>query len=211
MKEASSKQKPPSGSARPGRVATIARKTKETEIRVRLDLDGSGQYRVQTGIAFFDHMLESFARHGLFDLELEAKGDLAVDLHHTVEDVGISLGQAFREALGPAVGIRRFGACLLPMAEAKVEVAVDVSNRPYLVYQLALENDRIGSFDASLTEDFMYAFSQSGGLDLHIEKRYGKSPHHCVEAAFKGVARALREAVAIDPRETGLPTVKGAL
>jgi len=193
------------------RVATIARKTKETEIRIRLDLDGRGQYSVSTGIPFFDHMLESFGRHALFDLEIEAKGDIEVDLHHTVEDVGISLGQAFREALGSATGIRRFGACVLPMAESKVEVAVDVSNRPYLVYQLALENDRIGSFDATLTEDFMYAFSQSAGLDLHIEKRYGKSPHHVVEAAFKGVARALREAVAIDPRETGLPTVKGAL
>jgi imidazoleglycerol-phosphate dehydratase len=198
-------------SAGTSRVATIARKTKETEIQIRIDLDGSGQYSVSTGIPFFDHMLESFGRHGLFDLEIEAKGDIAVDLHHTVEDVGISLGQAFREALGSATGIRRFGACVLPMAESKVEVAVDVSNRPYLVYQLALENDRIGSFDASLTEDFMYAFSQSAGLDLHIEKRYGKSPHHVVEAAFKGVARALRDAVAIDPRETGLPTVKGAL
>ena len=156
-------------------------------------------------------MLESFARHGLFDLEIKAQGDVEVDLHHTVEDVGISLGQAFREALGSAAGIRRFGSCLLPMAESKVEVAVDVSNRPYLVYQLPLENTRIGSFDVSLTEDFMYAFSQSGGLDLHVEKRYGKSPHHCVEAAFKGVARALRDAVAIDPRESGLPTVKGAL
>jgi imidazoleglycerol-phosphate dehydratase len=176
-----------------------------------LDLDGSGQYSVSTGIPFFDHMLESFGRHGLFDLEIEAKGDVDVDLHHTVEDVGISLGQAFREALGSATGIRRFGTCLLPMAESKVEVAVDVSNRPYLVYQLALDNSRIGSFDASLTEDFMYAFSQSAGLDLHIEKRYGKSPHHVVEATFKGVARALRDAVAIDPRETGLPTVKGAL
>jgi imidazoleglycerol-phosphate dehydratase len=193
------------------RVATIARKTKETDIQIRIDLDGSGQYEVETGIPFFDHMLESFARHGLFDLEIKASGDVEVDLHHTVEDVGISLGQALRDALGSAVGIRRFGSCLLPMAESKVEVAVDVSNRPYLVYQLALDNTRIGSFDATLTEDFMYAFSQSAGLDLHIEKRYGKSPHHCVEAAFKGVARALRDAVAIDPRESGLPTVKGAL
>jgi imidazoleglycerol-phosphate dehydratase len=199
------------GAAAPSRAATIARKTKETEIRIRLELDGTGQYSISTGIPFFDHMLESFGRHALFDLEIEASGDVAVDLHHTVEDVGISLGQAFREALGSAQGIRRFGACVLPMAEAKVEVAVDVSNRPYLVYQLDLENDRIGAFDASLTEDFMYAFSQSAGLDLHIEKRYGRSPHHVVEAAFKGVARALREAVAIDPRETGLPTVKGAL
>lgn len=201
----------PGGDAGVRRVATIARKTKETEIKIRLDLDGTGQYSVSTGVPFFDHMLESFGRHALFDLEIEAKGDIEVDLHHTVEDVGISLGQAFREALGSATGIRRFGSCLLPMAESKVEVAVDVSNRPYLVYQLPLDNDRIGSFDASLTEDFMYAFSQSAGLDLHIEKRYGKSPHHVVEAAFKGVARALREAVAIDPRETGLPTVKGAL
>ena len=203
------KQQPIKGGA--SRVATIARKTKETEIQIRIDLDGSGQFSIETGIPFFDHMLESFARHALFDLEIEARGDVEVDFHHTVEDVGISLGQAVREALGSAVGIRRFGSCLLPMAESKVEVAVDVSNRPYLVYQLSLENSRIGSFDASLTEDFMYAFSQSAGLDLHIEKRYGKSPHHCVEAAFKGVARALRDAVAIDPRESGLPTVKGAL
>ncbi|CAN0039528.1 unnamed protein product [Discosporangium mesarthrocarpum] len=193
------------------RVATIARKTKETDIRIRIDLDGSGQYSISTGIPFFDHMLESFGRHALFDLEVQAKGDIEVDLHHTVEDVGISLGQAFREALGSATGIKRFGSCLLPMAEAKVEVAVDVSNRPYLVYQLEMDNPMIASFDGTLTEDFMYAFSQSAGLDLHIEKRYGKSPHHVVEAAFKGVARALREAVAVDPRETGLPTVKGAL
>jgi imidazoleglycerol-phosphate dehydratase len=203
------KQQPTEAGA--NRVATIARKTKETDIQIRIDLDGSGQYEIETGIPFFDHMLESFARHGLFDLEIKASGDVEVDLHHTVEDVGISLGQALRDALGSAVGIRRFGSCLLPMAESKVEVAVDVSNRPYLVYQLALDNTRIGSFDATLTEDFMYAFSQSAGLDLHIEKRYGKSPHHCVEAAFKGVARALRDAVAIDPRESGLPTVKGAL
>jgi len=193
------------------RIATIARKTKETDIRIRIDLDGTGQYDISTGIPFFDHMLESFGRHALFDLEVKAKGDIEVDLHHTVEDVGISLGQAFREALGSATGIKRFGSCLLPMAEAKVEVAVDVSNRPYLVYQLEMDNPMIASFDGTLTEDFMYAFSQSAGLDLHIEKRYGKSPHHVVEAAFKGVARALREAVAIDPRETGLPTVKGAL
>ena len=193
------------------RIATIARKTKETDIRIRIDLDGTGQYDISTGIPFFDHMLESFGRHALFDLEVQAKGDIEVDLHHTVEDVGISLGQAFREALGSATGIKRFGSCLLPMAEAKVEVAVDVSNRPYLVYRLEMDNPMIASFDGTLTEDFMYAFSQSAGLDLHIEKRYGKSPHHIIEAAFKGVARALREAVAIDPRETGLPTVKGAL
>ena len=195
----------------PNRIGVVQRKTRESDVRVEINLDGGGDYRVATGIAFFDHMLESFAKHGLFDLQLEAKGDLGVDAHHTVEDVGITLGQAVREALGDASGIRRYGAQVLPMAEAKVEVSLDLSNRPYLIYNVELANDRIGSFDASLTEDFMYAFSQSAGLDLHIEKRYGKSPHHCVEAAFKGVARALRDAVAIDPRETGLPTVKGAL
>ena len=193
------------------RVATIARKTKETDIQLTLRLDGSGQYGISTGIAFFDHMLESFARHGLFDLELSAKGDVEVDLHHTVEDVGIALGQAFREALGTAAGIRRYGFFVLPMAEAKVEVALDVSNRPYLVYDVELTNDRVGEFDATLTEDFAYAFAQNAGLDLHITKQYGRSPHHVVEAVFKGLARALREAVAIDPRESGLPTVKGAL
>lgn len=193
------------------RVARIERKTKETEIQIELGLDGRGHYQVATGIAFFDHMLESFARHALFDLEVQAQGDVEVDLHHTVEDVGIALGQALRNALGSAEGIRRFGACVLPMAESKVEVAVDVSNRPYLVYRVELANDRVGDFDATLTEDFMYAFSQNAGLDLHIDKRYGRSPHHVVEAIFKGVARALREAVSIDPRESGLPTVKGAL
>jgi imidazoleglycerol-phosphate dehydratase len=193
------------------RVARIERKTKETEIQIELGLDGRGHYQIATGIAFFDHMLESFARHALFDLEVKAQGDVEVDLHHTVEDVGIALGQALRNALGSAEGIRRFGACVLPMAESKVEVAVDVSNRPYLVYRVELANDRVGDFDATLTEDFMYAFSQNAGLDLHIDKRYGRSPHHVVEAVFKGVARALREAVSIDPRESGLPTVKGAL
>jgi len=193
------------------RRASIARKTKETDIRLELSLDGTGQYRVSTGIAFFDHMLESFTKHGLFDLSLEARGDIEVDLHHTVEDVGIALGQAFRDALGTAKGIRRYGSFVLPMAESKVEVALDVSNRPYLVYDVALVNDRIGSFDASLTEDFLQAFAQNAGLDLHVEKRYGRSPHHVVEAVFKGFARALRMAVEIDPREQGLPTVKGAL
>ena len=193
------------------RVASVARKTRETDIRIELCLDGSGQYEISTGIPFFSHMLESFAKHALFDLRLAAEGDVEVDLHHTVEDVGIALGQAFREALGSAEGISRFGNCVLPMAEAKVEVSVDISNRPYLVYRMELSNDRIGSFDASLTEDFLQAFSQNAGLDLHVELRYGKSPHHAVEAAFKGLARALRVAVEIDPRQSGLPSVKGAL
>ncbi len=198
-------------SASGNRVAAIERKTRETDVRVEIDLDGSGEYEISTGIPFFDHMLESFSKHGLFDLRITAKGDLAVDAHHTVEDVGIVLGQAVREALGSAEGIRRYGSFVLPMAEAKVEVAVDVSNRPYLVYRVELTNDRIGSFDASLTEDFLYAFSQNAGLDLHVDLRYGRSPHHVVEAVFKGTARALRAAVERDPRARGLPTVKGAL
>ncbi len=193
------------------RAASLERKTRETDVRVEIDLDGTGEYEISTGIAFFDHMLESFAKHGLFDLRLAAKGDLEVDAHHTVEDVGIALGQALREALGPAEGIRRYGSQVLPMAEAKVEVCVDVSNRPYLVYRVELANDRIGSFDAALAEDFLYAFAQNAGLDLHVELRYGKSPHHAVEAVFKGTARALRTALERDPRGTGLPTVKGAL
>ena len=193
------------------RKAEVVRETKETRINLALTLYGSGKYQVATGIPFFDHMLESFARHALFDLTLEAEGDIEVDFHHTVEDVGIALGQAFREALGSAEGIRRFGSFLLPMAESKVEVALDISNRPALCYQVELENGRIGDFDASLAEDFFHAFAQNAGIDLHIEKRYGRSPHHVVEASFKGVARALREAAAIDPREQGLPSVKGSL
>ena len=193
------------------RSARLERKTRETQIALALELDGSGAYEVSTGIPCLDHMLESFAKHALLDLRLTAKGDLAVDAHHTVEDVGIALGQALREALGSAEGIRRYGSTLLPMAEAKVEVAVDVSNRPYLVYRVDLANDRIGGFDVSLVEDFWYAFSQHAGVDLHVELRYGKSPHHVVEAIFKGVARALRVALEIDPRVRGLPTVKGAL
>ncbi len=193
------------------RAASVARKTRETDVRVELGLDGTGESEISTGIPFFDHMLESFAKHGAFDLRIAAKGDLEVDLHHTVEDVGMALGQAFREALGSGEGIRRFGFFVLPMAEAKVEVAVDVSNRPYLVYRMELGNDRIGSFDVGLVEDFLYAFSQKAGLDLHVERRYGRSPHHLVEGVFKGLARALRSAVEIDPRVRGAPSVKGSL
>jgi imidazoleglycerol-phosphate dehydratase len=193
------------------RKASLERKTRETEIRLDIDLDGSGDYDVATGIPFFDHMLESFAKHALFDLHLRAKGDLEVDLHHTVEDVGIALGSALREALGDARGIRRYGTQVVPMADAKVEVSVDVSNRACLVYQVELSNDRVGGFDVSLVEDFLYAFAQNGGLDLHVERRYGRSPHHVVEAVFKGLAHALRTALEIDARVDGLPSVKGAL
>ena len=193
------------------RTASVERKTKETEVNVQINLDGVGEYEITTGIPFFDHMLESFARHAAFDLRIAAKGDLDVDTHHTVEDVGITLGQAVREALGSAEGIRRFGGIVLPMAESKVDVSLDLSNRPYLVYRVELKNNRIGQFDATLTEDFLGAFSQNAGIDLHVELCYGRNPHHAVEAVFKGVARALRQAVERDPRQKGLPTVKGAL
>ncbi len=193
------------------RKAALKRKTRETDVQIEIDLDGTGQYEISTGIPFFDHMLESFAKHGLMDLRLQAKGDLEVDLHHTVEDVGICLGQAIRQALGSAEGIRRYGTQVLPMGEAKVEVSVDVSNRPFLVYRVELANDRIGSFDTHLAQDFLYALAQNAGLDLHVELRYGRSPHHVIEAVFKGTARALRNALERDPRVQGLPTVKGAL
>lgn len=193
------------------RGASLERKTKETDIRLDFTIDGAGEYSVETGVPFFDHMLESFAKHGLFDLRLSAKGDLAVDLHHTVEDVGIALGQAIRKALGDARGIRRYGSQVLPMAESKAEVAVDVSNRAFLIYRVNLANDRVGNFDVSLVEDFLYALAQNAGLDLHVVLHYGQSPHHAVEAIFKGLARALRQALELDPRQTGLPTVKGAL
>ncbi len=196
---------------RQGRRALVDRKTRETDIAVSLDLDGSGSFEISTGIPFFDHMLESLAKHALFDLRIRARGDLEVDLHHTVEDVGIALGRAIREALGTAEGIRRYGAAMLPMAEARADVAVDVSNRPYLVYRVDLVNDRVGGFDVSLVEDFLYALASHAGLDLHVELRYGRSPHHAVEAIFKGLARALREALERDPRATGVPSVKGAL
>ena len=195
----------------PERRATLARKTRETDIQLELCLDGTGVYEVATGIAFFDHMLESFTKHAAFDLRLRARGDLDVDLHHTVEDVGIALGAAVRQALGDARGIRRYGSAVLPMAESRVDVALDVSNRPYLVYRVELANDRVGSFDVALVEDFLQAFAQHAGLDLHVELRYGRSPHHVVEAIFKGFARALRAAVELDPRIADVPSVKGVL
>jgi imidazoleglycerol-phosphate dehydratase len=193
------------------RRATLSRKTRETDIQLELNLDGTGLYEVSTGIAFFDHMLESFTKHAAFDLRLRAKGDLAVDWHHSVEDVGIALGQALREALGDARGIRRYGFFVLPMAESRVDVSLDVSNRAYLVYKVEVANDRVRDFDVSLVEDFLYAFSQNAGIDLHVELRYGKSPHHIVEAIFKGLARALRAALELDPRISDVPSVKGVL
>ena len=193
------------------RRASVTRKTRETDIQLELNLDGTGLYEVATGIPFFDHMLESFAKHAAFDLRLRARGDLAVDWHHSVEDVGIALGQALRQALGDARGIRRYGFFVLPMAESRVDVSLDVSNRAFLVYQVQVANDRVRDFDVSLVEDFLYAFSQNAGVDLHVELRYGKSPHHIVEAIFKGLARALRAAVELDPRISDVPSDKGAL
>ena len=193
------------------RRASVTRKTRETDIQLELNLDGTGLYEVVTGIPFFDHMLESFAKHAAFDLRLRARGDLEVDWHHSVEDVGIALGQALRQALGDARGIRRYGFFVLPMAESRVDVSLDVSNRAFLVYKVQVANDRVRDFDVSLVEDFLYAFSQNAGVDLHVELRYGKSPHHIVEAIFKGLARALRAAVELDPRIADVPSVKGVL
>ena len=193
------------------RIAKVHRVTRESDVEVEINLDGDGAYEVSTGIAFLDHMLESFAKHGVYDLRVVARGDLEVDTHHTIEDVGITLGQALREALGSAEGIRRYGSLTLPMAEAKGEVALDISSRPHLVYHVELQNNRVGDFDATLAEDFFEAFSQNAGIDLHVELRYGKNPHHVVEAIFKGVARALRVALDKDPRVKGVPSVKDSL
>jgi imidazoleglycerol-phosphate dehydratase len=160
---------------------------------------------------FFDHLLDSFARHGLFDLRVRAKGDLQVDQHHTVEDVGIVLGQALRRAIGDAAGLRRFGSARIPMADARILVDLDLSNRPYLVYRVELARDWVADFDAALVEDFLYAFSSNGGVDLHVERSYGHNVHHIIEGVFKGLGRALDEATTIDPRIRGTLSTKGSL
>ena len=193
------------------RSSIIKRKTRETDIEISFEIEGTGRYEIETGIPFFNHMLESFSKHGLFDLTIKASGDLEVDLHHTIEDVGIVLGQAIRQSLDSSESIRRYGFFVLPMADARVDVALDVSNRPFLVYKVDLENTRVGGFDVSLIEDFLGALAQHAGLDLHVGLVYGKSPHHVAEAIFKGFAKALREALEIDPRGSGVPSVKGAL
>ena len=193
------------------RSSIIKRKTRETDIEISFEIEGTGRYEIETGIPFFNHMLESFSKHGLFDLTIKASGDLEVDLHHTIEDVGIVLGQAIRQSLDSSESIRRYGFFVLPMADARVDVALDVSNRPFLVYKVDLENTRVGGFDVSLIEDFLGALAQHAGLDLHVGHDYGKSPHHVAEAIFKGFAKALREALEIDPRGSGVPSVKGAL
>ena len=193
------------------RSATIDRTTGETEIHLTLELDGRGQAQVNTGIGFLDHMLTLLAHHGLFDLIVQAKGDLHVDAHHTVEDVGICLGDAIREALGDAKGIERYGAATVPMDEALVSVALDFSMRPHLVFNVELRKARLGTFDPELVEEFFKALSSHGRMTVHINLHYGKNTHHMVEAVFKGFGRALKEAVSIDPRRTQIPSTKGIL
>lgn len=194
------------------RRATITRKTAETDITVEINLDGTGRYDNQTGVGFFDHMLDQLARHSLIDMTLRCSGDLHIDDHHTVEDVGIALGQALTEALGDKRGIRRYGACLLPMDDALVRCALDLSGRPFLVWTLDLPTQKIGTFDTELVREFFQAFATHGGITLHVDLLHGVNSHHIAEAAFKSVARALREAVETDPRKSdAIPSTKGAL
>lgn len=193
------------------REGSAQRKTRETEVRVELRLDGSGDSEIHTGMPFFDHMLHSFARHGLFDLVIRAKGDLEVDPHHTVEDVGLVLGDALRSAVGDGSGLVRYGSARIPMADALATVDIDLSNRPFLVYSVELARSWVASFDASLVEDFMHALATRGGLDLHVSIAYGHNVHHCLEAIFKGLGRALDQASRPDPRIQGPLSTKGAL
>ena len=194
------------------RRATVERRTGETAIRVAVDLDGSGIAKVATGVGFFDHMLDQIARHALFDIEVEARGDLHVDDHHTVEDTGIALGQAIGRALGDKRGIRRYADCHLAMDDALTRVALDFSGRPFLVFRTAFASGRIGGFDTQLVREFFQALAVHAGLTLHVETLYGVNDHHVAESCFKGVARALREAVAADPRAEGrIPSTKGTL
>ena len=194
------------------RSVTLTRTTAETAISVTLTLDGTGSYDNQTGIGFFDHMLDQLARHSLIDLTIRATGDLHIDDHHTVEDVGITLGQALAQALGDKRGIRRYGACLLPMDDAQVRAALDLSARPYLICNLPFPTAKIGTFDTELVREFFQALSTHGGITLHIDLLHGINSHHIAEAAFKAVARALRDAVEVDPRKSSdIPSTKGAL
>lgn len=194
-----------------GRHAIITRRTRETDVTVDLTLDGSGQGDIRTGVPFFDHLLTAFTRHGLFDLQVRAKGDLEVDQHHTVEDVGITLGRALREAIADGAGLARFGSARVPMADALARVDLDLSNRPYLVYRVALPRDWVGQFDAALVEDFLYALASHGGIDLHVELLYGHSIHHVLESIFKALGRALDCATQLDPRIRGPLSTKGSL
>jgi imidazoleglycerol-phosphate dehydratase len=194
------------------RTAEITRKTRETSIRLRVDLDGTGRAQVKTGIGFFDHMLEALARHGLLDLEVEAAGDLQVDGHHTVEDTGIVLGQALAQALGDRVGIRRYADASVPLDEALVRAVLDVSGRPYLAYHVEIPKwQMLGDYDVFLTPEFFRALVLNAGLTVHLDLIRGENPHHIVEATFKAFARAFDQAIRLDPRVTGVPSTKGVL
>ena len=194
-----------------GRQGRVERKTKETQIALHLGLDGTGASKVVTGMPFFDHMLEAWSKHGLMDLTIEAQGDLDVDLHHTVEDVGICLGKAFREALGDRAGIVRYGASFLPMDEALLHAAVDISGRPYLVFNVPLRRTRVSNFDLDLLVEFFRAFAVSAEVTLHVNMHYGQNLHHIAEAVFKSVGRALAEATRLHPRIAGVLSTKGSL
>jgi imidazoleglycerol-phosphate dehydratase len=198
-------------SAPPPRVAEISRQTRETQIAVGLRIDGTGHSRVHTGVPFLDHMLDSFARHGFFDLTVEAKGDLHIDDHHTVEDVGIVLGRAFRLALGDRSGIRRFGEATVPLDEALCSAVVDISGRIYLAYNIEIAQERVGNFQTVLVHDFMKALADETGMNLHLNLHRGRNPHHIIEAAFKALARALDQATAVEPRLSGALSTKGTL
>ncbi|MCC6152183.1 MAG: imidazoleglycerol-phosphate dehydratase HisB [Candidatus Hydrogenedentes bacterium] len=193
------------------RIAEISRETKETQIKLSVNVDGTGSIDAKTGIGFFDHMLTHIAKHGLFDLTVDAKGDLEIDAHHTVEDVGICLGKAFAQALGDLKGITRYGHAVIPMDEALAEVAIDFSGRPFLVFEAKLPRGMVGEFDSELTEEFFRAFAVNSRTTLHIVLRHGSNTHHCIEGIFKAFARALDRATQLDPRVTGVPSTKGML
>ena len=195
-----------------GRKASVERKTKETEIAVSVDLDGSGKSEIATGIGFLDHMLEQLSRHSLIDLTVKAKGDLHIDFHHTTEDTGIAIGEAVSKALGERRGINRYGDAMIPMDETLTRVALDASNRPYLIWKVSFTKPKLGEMDTELFKEWFQAFAQSAGLTLHVENIYGENNHHIVESCYKGLARALRKVVEIDPRKSdAVPSTKGVL
>lgn len=194
------------------RTATVERKTRETEIFVSIDLDGAGEYDVDTGIGFLDHMLESFSKHSLIDLKVRAQGDLHIDFHHTTEDTGIVMGQAVSQALGDRKGIARFGSARIPMDETCTQVTIDVSNRPYLIWRVDFSKSKLGEMDTELFKEWFQAFAQAAGVTLHVDNLYGENNHHIVESCYKGLARALRQAIELDPRQDGMvPSTKGTL
>jgi imidazoleglycerol-phosphate dehydratase len=195
-----------------GRRGAVSRKTKETSISVSVDLDGSGISTISTGIGFLDHMLEQLSRHSLMDLTVQAKGDLHIDYHHTTEDTGIAIGEAVSQALGNRVGINRYGEATIPMDETLTRVALDASNRPYLIWKVNFSRPKLGEMDTELFKEWFQAFAQSAGLTLHVENLYGENNHHIVESCYKALARALRQAVEIDPRKSdAVPSTKGVL